>query len=124
MAIHPAAIKAIADSGFDVYMREPQSTYLLFTDGTRIGYMQENRLGGLSLHTVHIPNSRMGTGLSVAEDLGVNDLTAETLSKAFMLAPDWARGDVGTIRKWHSFASFQAANSFNAGYFLVARGVR
>lgn len=125
MAIPENAIHAIARAGFDVYMRKPSDTYLLFTDGTRIGYMQENRLGGLSLHTVHMPNTTSGTGFSVVEDLSVEHLTPATLAKAFMAAPDWAwRSHAATVRKWKDWAAYQAANSFNASYRRVAEGVR
>ena len=87
--------------------------------GVRIGYLQDNRFRGLSIGTVHVPNASSGTGFGIQENLSEADLTAETLHKALVHAPDWAR-DRSSVRKWKNFAAFKASNGFNGEYKLVA----
>jgi hypothetical protein len=113
-------IDAINRAGFAVYMRDEKDSYLLFTDGTNIGYLQEDRSAGLSLGTVHIPNTRTGTGFGVAQGLTEDDLTNEVLSRAFVHAPDWAGSDRNTVVKWKDISHHGRANSFNAGYKLIS----
>lgn len=119
MGVLDTAIPAIIKAGFSVYMRNPDDTWLYFTDGTRIGYLQASRMGSAySLSTVHVPSSQHGTGFAAGELQSDNELTAETLSRAFMHAPHWAH-DTGSVRKWRDFEAFKKSSRFNADYNLV-----
>lgn len=116
-------IDAVTKAGFDVYMRNEADTWLLFTDGTHIGYIERNRLnGGVRLGSVHKPSREHGTGFEIAPHLPLHNVNREHLLEAFKLAPSWAR-DVGSVKKFHSFEAYRSANSFNAEYRLVARAV-
>lgn len=117
MTITPRIIERIREAGFTAYMRDRDDTYLYFTDGTRIGYLQNNRWSGLSLTTVHVPNTTTGTGFGVAEHLSEEDLTREVLERAFAFTPAWApTRDLASRRKWKDFAEFQRSSTFNAAY--------
>lgn len=119
MPISDAVIQSVARAGFDVYMRDQKDTFSIFTDGTRIGYLQNSAFRGMSISTVHVPNKSSGTGFGVLDSLSEADLTAEKLSEAFVIAPDWGR-DRQSVRKWKDFAAFKAADSFNAEYKIIA----
>jgi hypothetical protein len=109
-----ATITRVQSFGFDVYMQDEGDTYLYFTDGKRIGYMQIERLAGpYSITTVHIPNTSTGTGFRIA-DVG-DDFTKDQLELAFVHAPDWAR-DRSSVKKWNDWAHFAGANTFNGKY--------
>ena len=114
-----AVIVRIQSCGFDVYMRPGADTYLYFTDGTRIGYLQEERFGGYSLSTVHKPNSTSGTAFSIAQGIDVFDIDKQALERCFSLGPDWAHHHFASAKKWPDMATFLKANSFNASYELV-----
>jgi hypothetical protein len=122
--ISPEVISTIAALGFDVYQCASPDwrSYLYFTDGTRIGYMQTD-LGGLRLTTVHVPCKECGTGFGV--DFS-GALTREELSRAFMVAPAWASPvDRAAVRKWPSMAAFiDSPSNRYAKLELVAKGVR
>lgn len=119
MPISDAVIQSIARASFDVYMRDRKDTFLIFTDGTRIGYLQNSAFRGISVSTVHVPNKSSGTGFGILDSLSEADLTAEKLNEAFVIAPDWAR-DRQSVRKWKDLVQFQASNNFNAEYKMIA----
>jgi hypothetical protein len=111
-------IAAVQGHGFDVYMRKPSDTWLLFTDGKNLGYLQEDRLEGIALSTVHIPNQTTGTGFRIDTDAG--ELTREKLLECFCTAPSWASGRArASVKKWPSVAAFIASNGFNREYRLI-----
>lgn len=116
-------VQAVVDAGFDVYMRDvKKDTWLIFTDGVHIGYLQNAPMGGVSLGTVHMPNGSTGTGFRLAEHLGAGDLTRGKLIEAFSFAPSWASGrgrDRASVRKWPDIEACCASNSFNAAYRRV-----
>lgn len=103
--IEPEVLDAIAQLGFDVYQAVPayqgmRRSYLFFTDGQHIGYLQTGEAGGLELSTVHIPNRTTGTGFKMGE---AKELTREVLETAFLNAPGWAYGrDRASVCKWPS----------------------
>lgn len=100
-------LDAIAAAGFDVYQADkPQwLSYAFFTDGARIGYIQ-NDCAGLHLSTVNIPCKECGTGFSLRDE--PISLTREGLERAFIIAPYWASStDRGAVRKWKDFEAFQ-----------------
>lgn len=118
-------LDAIAALGFDVYQNpQPQwRTYLFFTDGTRIGYLQRGDWGGLSLSTVHIPNRTTGTGYRMTDDSEPPlMLTRAALEKAFARGPHWAyASELQTVQKWANMAAF--LKSRTASLELVREGV-
>lgn len=126
-----SVIDAVAAAGFDVYMRDPRDTYLLFTDGKNIGYLQDDRLAGYCISTVHMPNTTTGTGFQIERH--VSGFTPEMLRRAFATAPSWAAqrefrfpfyGDVqyGSVRKYRDMEHYLCSDSWHAGYRLVAKG--
>lgn len=108
--LSPETLDAIAALGFDVYqsINPNWHSYCYFTDGTRVGYL-ENRSGwGLALTTVNIPCRECGTGFGMSE---MNDppftLTREYLERAFVVAPHWASSrDAGAVKKYRDMAHF------------------
>jgi hypothetical protein len=108
-----AVITKVQAAGFDVYMRSPNDTYLYFTDGQRIGYLQ-NGSGGYDINTVNKPSQTAGTGARIAQGLDLPELTAGNLALAFAFKADWQRGE--GIVKFKDMAAFLAANSWNAGF--------
>ena len=104
-------IEQVKRAGFKVYMRKPTDTYLYFTDGSRIGYLQTER-GVYSLSSVHVPNSEAGTGFGIDDCMGTIDRAS--LERAFVIAPHWHRGE--TPAKWKNWEAFQNANQWNKGF--------
>lgn len=117
-AMLPEIIDAVKSAGFDVYMRNEGDSWLLFTDGTRIGYLENSRTTGLRISTVHVPNVHSGTGFAIIDGLAIGDLTRATLSEGFQYAPDWGR-HIASVRKWRDFEAFHDANSFNRAYCKI-----
>lgn len=122
-AISDETIQAIAALGFDVY-RSPEKkwqSYLFFTDGTRIGYMEAGYFNGLRLSTVHVPNRQCGAGFSLTDDGDSVPVTRESLESAFVEAPRWASAaDRAAVRKWADWETFNERGR----YVLAAKGVR
>ena len=113
-------IDAVAAAGFDVWMRDLKDTYMLFTDGKNIGYLQNDRMAGYTISTVHKPNTTSGTGYQIERH--VTTFTKEMLQNAFVRAPHWAYGrDIDSVRKYKDMDDYRAGNSFNASYQLVAK---
>lgn len=120
-AISADIIAAVSTAGFSVYMRNERDSWLYFTDGNRIGYLENSRGAGIKLVTVHIPNTTTGTGFGIADGLGVADLTRDKLSEALVTAPHWASSrDVASVSKWPNFEALKASSRFNGEYRLVA----
>ena len=111
------AADAIKAAGFKAYMRGPSDTWIFFTDGTRIGYLQNDRLEGFKLATVHVPNQTTGTGFSLGP---VEKLDKATLETSFATAPPWAyRRDVESVRKWQNWEDLRRSSTFNLEYAEV-----
>jgi hypothetical protein len=114
--------RTIAALGFDVYApSDPYwQSYLFYTDGTRIGYM-EGGFEGWRLSTVHVPNRITGTGFSLHSYGESAALTKEELEAAFAIAPPWASNlELASVRKWPSLEAFLKGRSLT----LVAKGER
>jgi hypothetical protein len=111
----PEVLDTIAACGFDVYQNpDPHwQTYLYFTDGKNIGYLQRGDWGGLSISTVHVPNKACGTGFNMMDDRDPPlTLTRAGLSRAFAHAPSWAsHADREAVRKWRDMAAFMASHN-------------
>jgi hypothetical protein len=107
-------IDRIKSYGFKVYMRDPTDTWLHYTDGKNIGYLQYNRIDGFSISTVHIPNQTTGHGFKV--DDGVSTLDKNDLEQAFRI-PSWASNrDREVSKPWSSIEAFINSNDWNRGY--------
>lgn len=106
--IAPAIVDTIAALGFDVYApAKGLTTYLYFTDGKNIGYLQQDRLLGWTMSTVHIPNPQTGTGFGMGT---LPNFTRDELRKAFVEAPSWASSpDRQSVTKWPDMAAFVKA---------------
>lgn len=114
-----AIIKKVQSFGFDVYMRNEGDTWLIFTDGTRIGYLQDDR-SSFSLSTVHKPNKNSGTGFQMLRHVG--DFTKEDLEACFARAPHWAlERDARPVVKYKDMAAYINENSFNREYKLIEK---
>lgn len=99
-------IDTVAAMGFDVYQSEKPEwrTYLYFTDGKRIGYLQNDRLTGITLTTVNKPCRECGTGFRVVE---FSDLSRAALEQAFVIAPWW--GSARGVVKYKNIEEFLAS---------------
>lgn len=120
--LSPETLDTIAALGFDIYQSNGPhwQSYAYFTDGENIGYIENSRLRGLCLSTVHVPNRTTGTGFAMTGDRDTVTLTREYLSQTFVHAPVWASGgDRASVTKWKSFEAFLKSQS--AGLVLVRR---
>ena len=116
--ISQEVLDLIAAAGYAVYQPEsPQwRSYAYFTDGTHIGYIQNDRLLGYTLTTVNIPCKECGTGFSMDS---AGDFSREALARAFVVAPYWASAtDRAAVRKYKDMESFLAARG-NRGLIKV-----
>lgn len=111
-------IDKIKAAGFDVYMYEPGASWLIYTDGTQVAYLQDNRFGGLNISTKHHPNKHHGSGFIAVENLEVNDLTREILERGFMTMPHWADHRY-PVRKYKDIEEFLASGYFSPRYRKV-----
>lgn len=112
-------ITKVQSFGFHVWMRKESDTYMIFTDGTRLGYLQVERSSGFTMSTVHIPNSTSGAGFQMQRHVG--DFDREMLESCFVHAPHWAPGsDVRSVVKWRDIEHYRASNAFNGEYQLVS----
>lgn len=93
-------IDSLKEKGYEVYGPEKLSTYVYFTDGKRIGYVQYNNVGGTKYTTVHMPNKYTGTGFQ-----------AEDAEGALAFAPHWASpSDRNSVIKFQNFETFKRAH--------------
>lgn len=108
-------IQKIRDLGFRVFMINPEDTWLIYTDGTNIGYLQDDRGIGLSISTVHKPNRESGTGFTVAQCLGTVDV--DILKTGFVNVPHWDHGRYSqSVKKYKDIEEYLNADSFNKRY--------
>lgn len=114
-------IDAVAAAGYDVWMRDPKNSWMLFTDGVNIGYLEANRLYGYTISTVHVPNTTTGAGFQIERH--VDRFDRKSLARAFIHCPDWHRGASSSVKKYRDIEHYRAANSFNAEYRLIAARV-
>lgn len=112
-------IDSVAAAGFDVWMRDPKDSWMLFTDGKNIGYLQADRLVGYCISTVHMPNTTTGTGFQIERHIA--DFSSDMLARAFGVAPTWAGGrEHDSVHKYRDIEHYRNANNFNEAYRLVA----
>lgn len=103
-------IYAVQKAGFDVYMRKPTDTWLIFTDDQHLGYLQDG-WRGIATSTVHKPNPTTGTGYGMDEFMMVADLTADKLRRAFRYAPEWAsQRDTASVHKYKGIEDYKASH--------------
>lgn len=104
-------IEKVKGLGFKVYgMKE--KTWIYFTDGKRIGYIQG---GPCSFHalSVHVPSHDNGTGFQMLEFLDAEELTIDKLSIAFDLLPNFYVYNKEGVKKWKDWEAFQNSSVFN-----------
>lgn len=112
-----AVIAKVQSFGFDVYMRKTTDSWLIFTDGKNVGYLQDGGFG-FTLTTVHAPNSTSGTGYQIERDVPAFDKAM--LERCFLLAPLWAATrDIQSVRKYRDIEAYRASSSFCSEYGLV-----
>jgi hypothetical protein len=91
-------IDDIKAEGLQVFGPEKLTSYVFFTDGTRIGYGQYNGVGGVKFSTVHKACRECGTGFQ-----------ADDIQQALSFAPMWATG-TQAVRKYKDFDEFKNKN--------------
>lgn len=121
--ITPETIEAVTRAGFDVYMRTPDDSWLIFTDGKNLGNLQNSAFGGFDLSTIHVPNLESGTGYRLEDGVGLADLTPDFLRRAFIYRPNWAPG-TRTVQKFDGIEAYRKSSPFHAAYHLIAQGQR
>jgi len=106
-------IDLVKSLGFKVYMKNPKDTWLYFTEGDKIGYLQEYYYGGYSISTCCIPNKQCGSGFALGQ---VDKIDYKTLKKAFYI-PCWANSmDRESSKPWPNFESFNRMGLFPNEY--------
>lgn len=108
-------VDAVAAAGFRC---KPTATYLFFTDGFKIAYLQQDDYR-LRCSTVHKPNKTTGTGYAVDDNFNPTpDKLKELLN---MFAPPWARrSDLASVVKFKNWTQFAKANKW-ADYALIVK---
>lgn len=92
-----AVIDQLKERGFDVYGPEQLTTYVWFTDGSNIGYVQYSGMRGTAYSTVHKPCRECGTGFQ-----------AENAQEALGFAPRWASAaDIKAVHKYQDIEEFK-----------------
>lgn len=110
-------IRKVQNYGFDVYMRKTTDSWLFFTDGQRIGYLQADQ-NGFTLATVNRPNVLSGVGFQVRRH--ESDFNKAALEECFLVAPMWASNrDRDSVRKYRDMKDFINADDWNRGYGKV-----
>jgi hypothetical protein len=100
----------LINNGFDILIPEKPDTwnYLTFTKYNKIGYCQLSRYkSGVSFSTVHKPCREVGTGYGLDESSTGVEPTIENALKAFVFAPNWAKGnDLKAVVKYKDFQEY------------------
>ncbi len=110
-------IAKVQGFGFSVYMRKDSDTWLLFTDGKNIGYLEDGPYG-FNFSTVHKPNTTSGTGFQIGRN--ENDFSEADLKNCFVAVPSWADSrSRASVAKYRDIAEYINATSFNREYNLV-----
>ena len=108
------SVEYIASLGYRVFMRDPSDTYAYFSDGTRIGYVEHDRMAGFTISTVHMPSRDVGTGYQVSRH---GPLTSELLEEAIRThTPAWDRRNSSAVLKYRDLDQFLASSTWNAGF--------
>lgn len=93
-------IDDIKADGLQVFGPEDLTSYVYFTDGTRIGYAQYDSMFGDKFSTVNKPCKQCGTGYRV-----------DTPEQALAIIPSWApSADRSMVRKYKDFEEFKKSN--------------
>lgn len=93
-------IDDIKADGLQVFGPEKLTSYLYFTDGTRIGYAQYDRVMGFQYSTVNKRGKQCGTGFR-----------ADSVEQALAVIPSWANSaDRSMVRKYKDFEEFKKNN--------------
>jgi hypothetical protein len=102
-------IKTLKDAGFKVYTSDNKEipTYCYFVKDDKIGYVQDDYFGGLSFSTVHMGGKEFGTGFGLTER-GIVEPTLKDAYSCFILAPNWAKGNISIIKKYKSWEDYTA----------------
>jgi hypothetical protein len=117
--VNKETIAKVQSYGLDVYMRNETDSWLIFTDGKRIGYLQEERSSGFTYSTVHKANRTTGTGFQVGRHEAV--ITKSALESCFVFAPHWVGGgDAKSVEKYRNIAEYISADDFNSAYRKVS----
>ena len=117
--MNPEIIRAVQALGFDVYMRKPTDTWLLYVKGNDIGNLSIPRLtDGVDITSVHVASRDFGTGFCVHQGVAI---TEKNLVDGFAVAPGWYKGRRDTIKKYKDIEAYRAASTFNQEYALVPK---
>jgi len=102
------AVKLMLKTGFDVlvYGKDLRKSYAKFQEGDNLGYIENNRFGGLDLSTVHKGNINCGTGFRITEK-PLSSVSLEDLRSTFINAPHWAKkSNVQHVQKYNGFKEY------------------
>lgn len=101
---------AMQSEEWQVYMRPGSTTYCYVTDGINIAYVQWGSMCTQGVSTVHKPDSNVGTGFKLAEQITLDSVRAAM----HCVAPSWAsKKERESVRKYRDWNEFQRAGSFN-----------
>jgi len=103
-------IKTVMDAGYEVWMRDPGDTWLMYTDGVRVASVDQSFMRPPRISTAYKPNKEYGSGFVVVS----GDLSPRQLEAGLDLAHKMARE--GKVRAWNSWEEFHKDNLSNAGY--------
>ena len=107
MSLFTEYVETLKGAGFKCYTSDTKEkpTYCYFVKDNKIGYVQEAYFGGLSFSTVHKGCKKFGTGFGLTEN-GICEPTLQHAVDCFILAPNWAKRDIGAIVKYKSWDEY------------------
>jgi len=99
-------VQTLKDNGFKVFTSSTeQPTWAHYVKDNKIGYMQLDYFGGLTFSTVHKPCAKFGTGFRL-DERGKYNPTLKDAEQGFIIAPQWARGNLSDIKKYDSWNNY------------------
>lgn len=118
-------IEKIQGFGYSVYMRNENDSFLVYTDGKRIAYLEAPRYqhGGINIGTKHKPAKEIGSGFSVYRD--ISDFDKDHLEKALepcafgIRAYGLPASAADRVVPYAGIDDLRASSRFDAEYKLV-----
>lgn len=105
-------IKQVADelveAGYRVFHPEDPywQTYLFFSDGKRIAYVEDNQLRGIQFSSVHVPCSYNGTGFAC-------DSKGSIVDRAKVALDTYNPFGTGSVQKYRDLEHFLSKRTFS-----------
>lgn len=118
------AADKIKSFGYDVWVMDDRGfVWGIFSNGDTVAYFQSGEFFGISVSSKHKPMSNVGSGINVADNINLDQLTPEICEDALRVAPNWWRRkfpkQASRIRKYTMSEFWEDANKRGLNYVKV-----